>query len=403
MIINQKQFYMTYNINHKKNKGFTLVEILVAISILAVIILAINRIYFSIMESQKNITGENFVQSDIEYFTRLISNNIKDAQKGDGVLCSVPEDKFFILNASSTGITFIKDDECLEFYLSDDAGVGRIKMEDSISATDQYITSSKTNILGLTFVVEDNIETGQPLMTVLVKASPVGDVDNFIYIQNSVSVVENVVEVPESSWVCGDQIYDAECNAYDTVEIGTQCWMAENLAYLPVVHSNSQFSTQGGSSLPGYGVYGYDDSDVPTAKALPNYSTYGVLYNWFAVNQVSICPTGWSVPTDAQLTTLTTTYLGGESVAGGKMKETGTSHWDSPNTGADNTSGFTALPAGYRFTDGSFYSLGGSAFFWSSSVLGSYAWYRVLLYAIAGVDRSNDDRASGYSVRCLKN
>ncbi len=209
---------------------------------------------------------------------------------------------------------------------------------------------------------------------------------------------------PPAPWACGDTLIDSrDSNEYATVEIGTQCWMAENLAYLPVVHSNSQFSTQGGSSLPGYGVYNYDGSDAPTAKALPDYSTYGVLYNWFAVDQVSICPTGWSVPTDAQLTALTT-YLGGESVAGGKMKEAGTVHWASPNTGADNTSNFTGLPAGNRSTDGSFSTLGYLASFWSSSEdTPGNSWYRRFRWDSAGVNRFGSSQASGYSVRCLKN
>ncbi|MDD3711263.1 MAG: FISUMP domain-containing protein [Patescibacteria group bacterium] len=208
---------------------------------------------------------------------------------------------------------------------------------------------------------------------------------------------------PPVPWACGDSLTDSrDSNVYTTVEIDTQCWMAENLAYLPVVHSNSEFQTQGGSSLPGYGVYGYDGSDVPTAKALDNYTTYGVLYNFFAVDQVSICPSGWSVPTDAQLTTLTT-YLGGESVAGGKMKETGTTHWNSPNTGADNSSGFTALPAGNRDTNGSINGLGDYSIFWSSSEFGPGAsWFRGLYCSGAEVGRSGDSQAYGFSVRCLQ-
>lgn len=398
---------MIYNIILKKNSSkkpaFTLVEILVAISILAVVLLLISRIYFSISDSQKRFSGENLVQSDIEYFVRMASNNIKLAQKSDGILCAIPENKFFDLNATSSSLAFIKDGECLEFYLVDDNGVGRIKFYDSTLVTDQFITSSNTNILSLVFAVEDNIETGQPIVTILLKAAPVGSVDNFIYIQNTISVLENVVEVSGEpvDFVCGDDIYDSECNVYGTVEIGTQCWMSENLAYLPEVHDNRDFEERGSSQEPGYGVYDYNDRDLPSAKLHEHYQIYGVLYNWYAVNQVSICPVGWSVPTDTQLTTLIT-YLGGESEAGGYMKEAGTAHWNSPNEGATNESYFTALPGGLRGTDGSFFSLGEYGLFWSSSVNGDDAWDMGLSHVSAEVGLDGNARGLGFSVRCIK-
>jgi uncharacterized protein (TIGR02145 family)/prepilin-type N-terminal cleavage/methylation domain-containing protein len=223
---------------------------------------------------------------------------------------------------------------------------------------------------------------------------------------------------PPPPWACGDTLVDSrDSNEYPTVQIDTQCWFAKNLAYLPEVHSNSQFSTRGGNSLPGYGVYNYDGSDVPTAKALPNYSTYGVLYNWFAVDQSSICPTGWSVPTDAQLTTLTN-YLSANSQywCGGNSTQIGKSlanisGWTANVTAcrvgndqsSNNTSGFTALPAGVRGTGGSFGFLGNLAYFWSSSVDGTNAWYRYLDYYNAEVGRYYFNQAGGFSVRCLKN
>ncbi len=204
-------------------------------------------------------------------------------------------------------------------------------------------------------------------------------------------------------WDCGETLVDSrDSNEYATVEIGTQCWMAENLAYLPSVTGPS---AQWNSTDPRYAVYNYTSASnsVIDAKATTNYSTYGVLYNWFAVDQASICPTGWSVPTDTQLTTLTT-YLGGLSVAGGKMKQTGTTHWASPNTGATNESGFTALPAGNRLSDGSFGNLGYVAIFWSSSESSpDNSWYRYLYYYLEGVDHLSNLQTLGLSVRCLKN
>ena len=206
------------------------------------------------------------------------------------------------------------------------------------------------------------------------------------------------------SWVCGELLVDSrDGNSYQTVQIGTQCWMAENLKYLPVVHSNAEFATQGTNLLPGYGVYAYDGNDVNTAKAQTNYSVYGVLYSWYAADQGSICPAGWHVPTDNEWLNLSD-YLGGESVAGGKMKKTGTDYWQSPNTGANNDSGFTALPNGYREVNGNFSSLGYYSYFWSwSETPLSGTWDRSLSYSNSSIDRYNADQEEGYSIRCLLN
>jgi len=186
--------------------------------------------------------------------------------------------------------------------------------------------------------------------------------------------------------------------------------MAENLAYLPSVSPSSN----GSETTPYYYVYGYQGTSVTTAKATNNYQTYGVLYNWPAAmageassNSVpsgvqGVCPTGWHLPSDAEWTVLTS-FLGGESVAGGKMKEAGTTHWDSPNTGANNSSGFTALPAGSRYGNGSFGLLGYNALFWSSTeYYSSGAWSRYLYYDYANVGRYGSYKSSGFSCRCLK-
>jgi len=109
------------------------------------------------------------------------------------------------------------------------------------------------------------------------------------------------------------------------------------------------------------------------------------------------------LPSDAEWTILTE-YLGGKEVAGGKLKEAGTTHWQSPNTGADNSSGFTAFPSGYRgSSNGNFYNLGVSTYFWSASEYGAtYAGARYLLYVSSGVDRYGLDKSAGFSVRCVR-
>ena len=199
-------------------------------------------------------------------------------------------------------------------------------------------------------------------------------------------------------------------NSYQTVLIGEQCWMAENLAYLPSVVGPGTES----ESTPYYYVYGYDGTNVTDAKATSNYTTYGVLYNWPAAMAGSassnanpsgvqgVCPAGWHLPSAAEWTELTD-YLGGKSVAGGKLKETGTTHWASPNTGANNESGFTALPGGYRSNSGVFGDIRYYGYWWSSTELyANDAWYRYLGYDISNVYRGNFYKSMGFSVRCLR-
>jgi len=141
-----------------------------------------------------------------------------------------------------------------------------------------------------------------------------------------------------------------------------------------------------------------NESDVPI---------YGRLYTWFVASDTrNVCPAGWHVPTDQEWETLKS-YLGGESIAGGKLKETDTVYWNSPNTGATNETGFKALPAGYRRITGEFVSESISCYFWSSTpepyghddwAMGPAMYYdkNILL-------RGGRDKKEGMSIRCLKN
>ena len=143
---------------------------------------------------------------------------------------------------------------------------------------------------------------------------------------------------------CGDEINHQGYN-YSTVQIGDQCWFSENCRYLPDVSPSSI----GSANSPHYYVYGYEGTDVSAAKATTNYETYGVLYNMLGAFTGNVCPSGWGFPTDEEFTQLTD-FLGGEGVAGGKMKQVGYNLWLSPNTGATNSSGFNGLPGGYRYS-----------------------------------------------------
>ena len=208
-----------------------------------------------------------------------------------------------------------------------------------------------------------------------------------------------------------DAIQDSrDSQIYQYKTIGTQVWMTENLAYLPSVVGPGT----GSNSTAYYYVYGYDGSDVATAKATDNYSTYGVLYNWTAAQ--SACPSGWHLPSDAEWKQLEKSLgmtdaqansinFRGTHNEGNKLKEAGTVHWNSPNTGATNETGFTALPGGYRAESNIFSILGETGNWWSSTFYNSdNAYYRSMSYVQSGVYRSDEGKNEyGLSVRCVRN
>ena len=195
---------------------------------------------------------------------------------------------------------------------------------------------------------------------------------------------------------------------YNTITISGQTWMAENLAYLPEVCASD--------AECGYWVYDYQGTDVPTAMGTANYTTYGVLYDYDAT--LTACPAGWHVPTDYEWSYLEV-HLGmniqqtvGTGIRGtnqgSKMKETGTMHWEAPNSDATNISGFTALPGGSRDNLGKdFFGLGTIGNFWSSTEEGNWVNYRYLFSGITGVGNDwlstiTGSSNSGGSVRCVQ-
>lgn len=186
---------------------------------------------------------------------------------------------------------------------------------------------------------------------------------------------------------------------YSTIKIGEQCWMKENLAWLP------RISTEDGSfDSPRYYVYGYDGSNLSEALGTNYYNTYGVLYNWTAAN--CACPEGWHLPSFLEWDELII-FLG--EGPGCKMKTIAHTHWKNPNACATNSSGFSGLPGGKYFTqygEGSFEELKQSAYFWSSTESGgSWIWadYISLHYDSGSTWLSTIIKSRGYSVRCLKN
>ena len=202
---------------------------------------------------------------------------------------------------------------------------------------------------------------------------------------------------------------DIDGNTYKVVKIGNQWWMAENLKVthyrngdpIPNVTSNSGWE---GLSTGAYCVYDNKESHA---------DTYGYLYNWYAVNDWgNIAPAGWHVPTDEEWKQLEMHLGMSRSKAddelsrgkkeGGKMKEAGTTHWDSPNTFATTASGLSARPGGWRGGDG-YRRMGDSAYFWTSTE-GSFkhAWDRCLSCRSSDVYRSDSRSGWGCSVRCVR-
>ena len=188
-------------------------------------------------------------------------------------------------------------------------------------------------------------------------------------------------------------VMDTDGNGYYSVVIGDQVWISKNLLTTRYNDGDTipdwKFAT-----LDGYCCYNNDEVVLKR--------TYGVLYNWFAVNTGKLCPAGWHVPSIDEWYQLASS-LDGESVAGGKLKETGTDHWQGPNTGAADTFGFKALPGGYCTGDGYFYSLGEQAIWWSSSrYLASGGYSAYIAYDDSTLNYIGHGRDWGFSVRCIK-
>ncbi|MCD4737332.1 MAG: hypothetical protein K8R53_14910, partial [Bacteroidales bacterium] len=212
------------------------------------------------------------------------------------------------------------------------------------------------------------------------------------------------------TWSCGDSLLDnRDGQKYGTVEIGDQCWMAENLNIGTMINGTNNQSQQTPEVIE---KYCYDNNTASCDE-------YGGLYQWNEMMQYvttpgvqGICSDGWHLPTDAEWCTLeqfvdptiTCNSFGWRGVdGGGKLKEVGITHWQAPNTGATNLSGFTGLPGGTRYPNGNFNDLTSHAYWWSTAENGSTAWFRLLHYSLAQVTRYNYNKDYGFSVRCLKN
>ena len=208
-------------------------------------------------------------------------------------------------------------------------------------------------------------------------------------------------EITFTSASVSNTVTDFDGNIYHIVTIGTQQWLVENLKVTHYRNGDTIAHGRGMKSTLGQGATGmfwnYNNSD-----SLGH--IYGHLYNYFAITDPRfIAPLGWHVPSDADWTVLAD-FLAPDSLVGGKLKETGYIHWNSPNTGATNSSGFTALPGGaYNAVTGVFSFLGYGASLWASTPdVNSYAWARSLLNSSSYLNRGTIPQFTGASVRCIK-
>ena len=244
-------------------------------------------------------------------------------------------------------------------------------------------------------------------------------------------VISKIPAVVTPTFSCGPStVSDIDGNIYTTVSIGTQCWTVTNLRVRRYNDSTEiRFNNSGGSggttsqtwSVLNYGAHTIYANDSVASPS--NLTTYGYLYNWYAAKGIAnagsttyknICPTDWHVPTDGEWTsliqfivpteTISATVIGSQSLtAGGKLKSTSTTLWQTPGFPGTDNYGFSALPGGGRNDVGSFSSIRDNAFFWSATEDGSNdAWRRSLSNANSNVSRRDYSKTSGFSVRCLR-
>lgn len=204
----------------------------------------------------------------------------------------------------------------------------------------------------------------------------------------------NLIKTDETANV----VTDIDGNVYHTIRIGTQVWMVENLkttkyndgTEIPMVTDNTAWANL---ITPGFC---WNNNDVA------NKNTYGALYNWYAVNTGKLAPSGWHIPTSNEWEILCE-FLGGSRLACTKLKEMGTSHWNSSNEGSTNESGFTALPGGNRIKTGSFQTVGSMGNWWSSEEFNDRLarnWY--LTSKDSEFSETGFEKNWGFSVRCIR-
>jgi uncharacterized protein (TIGR02145 family) len=274
---------------------------------------------------------------------------------------------------------------------------------------------NSTGVIGLTATLPaSTLAIGNSSFTYTISGTPAtsGTASFSLSIGGQTCTLNRVVDPENTPHTCGaikvhnpyltyGTLKDRDGNNYKTIKIGTQNWMAENLRTTKYRNGTVITNITDQTTWAGLTTGAYCSINNFSAT---NDCPYGKLYNWYAVNNDNqLCPTGWHVPTDAEWTTLTT-FLVGESVAGGKIKNTGTLYWVSPNTGATNSSGFSALPGGLR-SNSSFSFLTNLGYWWSATENSTNtvkALARFVTNNQFAVTRYSESKEYGFSVRCLE-
>jgi uncharacterized protein (TIGR02145 family) len=232
----------------------------------------------------------------------------------------------------------------------------------------------------------------------------IGDLFHFTAYGNEHAVVTPFyAEQSASIMVNFQSCIDADLNSYPIVYIGEQVWMAENLRITKYADGSPIPNVTNGSTWINLitGAYCWYNNDAAFRH------DYGALYNWYALNELTNggknpCPVGWHPATDEEWTILGN-FVGGFPATGGRLKQTGFTHWQSPNTGATNERAFSALPGGSRTWNGSFDRMGTYGYYWTATEQqGSFAWLRNLFHNAANFGRGSINKHNGFSVRCVK-
>ena len=274
------------------------------------------------------------------------------------------------------------------YTITADANDGGTIQSYAIAGTDAALLGVNASTGVVTLTADPDYETQSSYSFTVTATDEAGT-------SNATTVTFSITDVVESP-PCNGPTFEGY--TYDVVQIGTQCWFAENLRsenYNTGAAIATGLSDATWSMTTDGAVTVYDEGG---ANAVANLSTYGRLYNWYAVNTGNLCPTGWHVPTDEEYTTLTD-GLGGPTVAGDAMKSSAS---DSPAWNGTNSSGFSGLAGGNRYYNGDFSSEGNVGAFWSASADGAFAWYRTLVGGYTEVFRGYFYQRFGYSVRCVR-
>jgi uncharacterized protein (TIGR02145 family) len=360
------------------------------------------------------LTGHKAGAIQWQFSNDLVTWTDLEGEVGDGLTTTVQETGYFRAEVTDNSCTYYSDTvNILAFLPPTIADAGE----------DQIFTDGTTSFSLSANVPEDGHGTGQwsilngegGSFDDITKPDALftGELFTTYELQWNITTdcgqsADDVIFIMYNDGAPGEQVTDIDDNTYNTVFIGDQIWMAENLKVtkqndgtdIPLVTDNTSWVDL---TTPGY--CWYDNDHITYAN------TYGALYNWYTIETSNLCPAGWHVPTSAEWTELSD-YLGGNSVAGGKLKEAGTIHWNEPNTGATNESGFTALPGGYREGyDGMFIGISAIGF-WrsadaeSSPIIGEGYLTRYVSSSDTELGYSGDVvseyAAFGHSVRCIK-